>query len=89
METITINPRLKGQWQSEWRYYHLVYLEGETSNNAILMDVALQRFFRLLQEVFNSGFYLEDLELPNLKLIIQQLKDKGYKLATKHRPDTN
>lgn len=88
METITINPRTRGQYQAEWRYYHLVYLEGESSNNSILCEVALQRFNKLLQEVNFTGVFIEDLEFPDLTFILSLLKKRGIRIATKHRPVT-
>ena len=89
METVTLNPRFASQWLSEWRYYHLVFKEGETSNNSVLCDVALHRFCKLLNEIYWSGVCLEDLELPDFTFIMSTLRAKGHKPATRHRPNSN
>lgn len=86
MQTVVLNPRFAAQWLSEWRYYHLVYKEGEMSNNPMLCDVALHRFSKLLTEIHYNSVYIEDLELPDLKFILSTLQSKGFKVAIKHRP---
>ncbi len=57
-------PKYKEKLESEWNYYLLVYHQGQTDNNSILVETALHKMKKLFGEVEQAGYSFADLNLP-------------------------
>jgi len=57
-------PKYKEKLESEWNYYRLVYQQGQTDSNSILVETALHKMKKLFSEVEQARYSFADLNLP-------------------------